>query len=189
MNSIQKERKLNRLKEYNYSKCGYYFITMCTKNGVEYFGKIDNEKMVLNQYGKIAQEYWSKIPNIYDDKVEIDEFIIMPNHVHGILIIQENGEKRTEQCSVPTYKANARAGYGLLSEVIKSFKNAVTKKIHQELHADNFQWQRSFYDHVVRNEESLYQIRSYIANNPLKWELEKNNIENFLSDLCSNSKK
>ncbi|OGC82549.1 MAG: hypothetical protein A2W07_01950 [candidate division Zixibacteria bacterium RBG_16_43_9] len=185
MNSIQKERKLNRLKEYDYSKCGYYFVTICIIRGVEYFGKIDNEKMVLNQYGKIAQEYWSEIPNIYD-KVEIDEFIIMPNHIHGIIIIQENDNKRTEQCSVPT---NTESGYGLLSKVIKSFKNAVTKKNRQELGVNNFQWQRSFYDHVIRNEKSLYEIRKYIINNPLKWDLEKNNIENLPSILCSNSKK
>lgn len=185
MNSIQKERKLNRLKEYDYSKCGYYFITICTKNGVECFGKIYNEEMVLNQYGKIAQEYWSEIPNIYNT-VEIDEFIIMPNHIHGIIIISDDNNDRTEHCSVPT---NTEPGYGLLSKVIKSFKNAVTKKIRQELSDNNFQWQRSFYDHVIRNEKSLYEIRRYIINNPLKWELEKNNIENLPFILCSNSKK
>ena len=188
MELVFRKRKLNRLKEYDYSKTGYYFITLCTKDGIEYFGKIENEKIILNQFGKVVENCWNSIPNFYED-VEIDEFIIMPNHVHGILIIQEDGNKRTEQCSVPTNNTNADARYGLLSKVIKSFKNAVTKKIHQELHADDFQWQRSFYDHVIRNEQSLYQIHSYIVNNPLKWELEKNKIENFLSDLCSNSKK
>ena len=183
--STFRKRKLNRLKEYDYSKTGYYFITLCTKGGIECFGEVENEKMILNQFGKVVENCWNSIPNYYED-VEIDEFIVMPNHVHGILIIQENDDKRTEQCSVPT---NTETRYGLLSKVIKSFKNAVTKKIHQELRSDNFQWQRSFYDHVIRNEQSLYQIRSYIVNNPLKWELEKNKIENFLSDLCSSLKK
>lgn len=185
MESALRKRKLNRLKEYDYSKTGYYFITLCTENGMEYLGKVENEKMILNQFGRIAENCWNDIPNFYED-VKIDEFIIMPNHIHGIIVIQENDYKRTEQCSVPT---NTKAGYGLLSKVIKSFKSAVTKKIHQELGADNFQWQRSFYDHVIRNEKSLYEIRKYIGQNPLKWELEKNKIENFLSDLCSNSKK
>ncbi len=185
MNSIQKERKLNRLKEYDYSKCGYYFVTICIRKGVEYFGKIDNEKMVLNHYGKIVEDYWKEIP-IYYNNVEIDAFVIMPSHIHGIIIINNENDRRTEHCSVPT---NTEPGFGLLSKVIKSFKNAVTKKIRQELSDNNFQWQRSFYDHVIRNEESLYEIKKYIINNPLKWELEKNNIKNLPFIICSNSKK
>lgn len=185
MSSTFKKRKSNRLKEYDYSKTGYYFVTLCTENGKEYFGKIENGKMVLSQYGEIAEKFWKEIPEHYD-KVEMDEYVIMPNHIHGILIINNEKEIRTERCSVPT---NTKRPYGLLSKIIKSFKNAVIMEVLRKLDDRNFGWQRSFYDHVIRNEESLYEIRKYIAQNPLKWELEKNNIENLPLFLCSTPKR
>lgn len=173
------------MKSYDYSKTGYYFVTLCTKNGKEYFGKIENKKMVLNQCGEIAEKFWKGIPEHYDN-IEMDGYVIMPNHIHGILIINYDKDFRTEHCSVPT---NTRRAYVLLSKIIKSFKNAVTKEINQKLCDEKFEWQRSFYDNVIRNEESLYEIRKYITQNPLKWKLEKNNLENIPSFLCSNSKK
>ncbi len=188
MKSTFKERKLNRLNEYDYSKNGYYFITLCTKDGIEYFGKIENEEMILNQFGETAERCWKEIPNHYDN-VEIDEFVIMPNHIHGIISINDDNDKWTEHCSVPTNTTNTERRYGLLSKIIKSFKNVVIKDIHEKFSDNKFQWQRSFYDHVIRNEKSLYEIREYIIYNPLKWDLEKNNIENFQSILCSNSKR
>jgi len=184
MKSTFKKRKLTRLRSYDYSENGYYFITLCTEDGKEYFGKIENEKMVLNQYGEIVERLWKEIPNHYDN-VEMDEFVIMPNHIHGIIIISNSGI-RTEHGSVPT---NTGRSYGLLSKIIKSFKNTVTREIRRRFRDEKFQWQRSFYDHVIRNEESLYEIRKYVINNPLKWHLEKNNIENLPSILCSNLKK
>jgi putative transposase len=185
MSSTFKKRKSNRLKVYDYSENGYYFVTLCTENGKEYFGKIENEKMILNRYGEIAERFWKEIPEHYD-KAEMDEYIIMPNHIHGILIINNEKDVRTERCSVPT---NTKRSYGLLSKIIKSFKNAVTMEVYRKSNDGNFRWQRSFYDHVIRNEESLYEIRKYITQNPLKWELEKNNIESLPSFLCSTSKK
>ena len=76
-----------RLKYWNYSENGYYFVTICAKNKIEYFGKIKNGKMILNEYGKIAKKYWIEIPKHFLD-VKIDEFVIMPNHIHGIIIIK-----------------------------------------------------------------------------------------------------
>ncbi|MCJ7498564.1 MAG: hypothetical protein MUO78_10615 [candidate division Zixibacteria bacterium] len=137
--------------------------------------------MILYQLGEIAEKCWRQIPSHYD-KVEIDEFVIMPNHIHGIISINDDNDIRTEHCSVPT---NAKNIYGLLSKILKSFKNGVTKDIREKFQDSKFQWQRSFYDHVIRNEKSLYEIREYIINNPLKWDLEKNNIENSPSILCS----
>jgi REP element-mobilizing transposase RayT len=84
-----KERKLTRLKEYDYSQSGYYFVTICTKNMEEWFGKIADGRMVLNNQGEIAKDPWSEMP-LHFEHVKIDEFIIMPNHVHGILIIEGN---------------------------------------------------------------------------------------------------
>ncbi|MCI0453895.1 MAG: transposase [Candidatus Dadabacteria bacterium] len=132
--------------------------------------------MILNQYGEIAERYWKEIPNYYKN-VEIDEFIIMPSHIHGIIILTgdyNGGIVGTEHCSVPTEK-----NYGLLSKIIKSFKNAVTKRVHDQFQDYGFQWQRSFYDHIIRDEISSNNIREYIVNNPLKWDLDKKNIENL----------
>jgi len=174
MQYIHRERKLNRLKNYDHSRSGCYFATLCTKNRIEHFGKIEDAKMILSQHGVISERYWKEIPNHYK-YVEIDEFIIMPNHIHGIIIINVNYNKvGTEHCSVPTKK-----NYGLLSNIVKSFKNVVTKIIHDQFQDYGFKWQRSFYDHVIRDETSLNKIREYVVNNPLKWDWDKNNIENL----------
>jgi REP element-mobilizing transposase RayT len=85
-----KERKLNRLKDYDYSKSGYYFVTVCTRNREEWFGKIENGEMHLNTLGEIAKDFWAEIP-LHFQHIEIDEFSVMPNHVHGILVIGKDG--------------------------------------------------------------------------------------------------
>ncbi len=79
-------RKINRLRDFDYSNSGYYFLTICTKNREEFFGRIENERMILNEFGIIANKYWLEIP-IHFQNCLIDEFIIMPNHIHGILIV------------------------------------------------------------------------------------------------------
>ena len=115
MNKNIRNRKLNRLKDYNYSEEGYYFITICTKGMLEWFGKIENDKMILNKFGKFVKEQWIKIPNYYKI-VDIDEFIIMPNHIHEIVIINKSRAdptKKTERSSVPTN--NKDGHYGLIS--------------------------------------------------------------------------
>jgi REP element-mobilizing transposase RayT len=125
--------------------------------------------MILNKYGHIANHFWNEIPQHYPN-VFIDEFIVMPNHIHGIIIIANTVV--TEQGSVPTK-------YGLLSKVIKSFKSAFTKNINQQFPDNNFKWQRSFYDHIIRKDEALEKIRLYIINNPIKWNMDRNNVENI----------
>ena len=86
---ILKNRKYNRLKNYDYSQNGYYFVTICVKDKIEYFGKIENNKMILNEIGKIANQCWLEIPKHFPD-VKLDEHIIMPNHLHGIVVIENN---------------------------------------------------------------------------------------------------
>src|SRR3989344_8691696 len=155
----RRNRKLNRLKDYDYNLEGFYFVTICIKDRIEYFGYIKDNKMILNQYGEIAKKYWQQIPDYYQN-VTIDKFIIMPNHVHGI--IQITKPVVTGQCPVPT-----RVNYGLLSKIVNSFKNMVTKEIRKNFNNYEFQWQRSFYDHIIRNEKVLNKIYEYIKNNPL----------------------
>lgn len=169
------ERKRNRLAGYDYSTPGAYFVTICVKNvfrNQNIFGEIIDNKMQLNKTGEIAYQTWQEIPEHYDN-IKLDEFIIMPDHIHGIITVvgaeqcsalTPIGTVRTEQCSVLTVPTE----YGKLSKIIKSFKNAVTNRLKLQYNEPPFVWQRSFYDHIVRDDEELNRIREYIINNPLK---------------------
>ena len=161
-----KVRKANRLQDYDYSQNGFYFVTICAKNRKEYFGEIKNEEMVLNDCGEIANQLWLEIPNHFED-VKLDEHIIMPNHVHGIIISDKDDVGNRHACSLQGRQ------YQKLPVVIGSSKSAVTRKIHQ-IH-NEFNWQKSFYDHIIRNDKSLHRIRKYIHYNALKWEYNQEN--------------
>ncbi len=174
-------RKLNRLKNYNYSDDGRYLITVCSKNRENIFGEYDNkivgeglapsrykDNIKLSKLGQIIDKQWNDIENQYD-VVILDQYIIMPNHIHGILIIN----KRTGASPVPT-----------VSNIIGTFKSKTSVEYLQyikknNLHIPGLIWQRSFYDHVIRNDASLQNIREYIVNNPLKWDDDENNPVNF----------
>jgi len=172
-----KEGKLTRLKGYNYSQSGYYFVTICTKDRGEWFGSIEQESMNLSRYGKIARDFWAGIPAHFEN-VGIDEFSVMPNHIHGILIIEENrvgnAYMRSHQRNAFMHSLQDRTKM-LLSKIIQQYKASVTRKINSLEGGLHFGWQKSFYDHVIRNDRSLDNLRQYITNNPLKWELD---IEN-----------
>lgn len=171
MNCYDHGRKYNRLQEYNYSLAGYYFVTLCTYKRVEFFGHIRNGQLDLNENGVLAHKFWEEIPFHYKN-VGVDEFVIMPNHIHAIIILNDNVRVGTEQCSVLTR-------YGLLSKIIKSYKNIVTTHLRRSVGCYDFAWQRSFYDHIIRSEKALYIIRDYIQDNPQKWEYDMNNPLNF----------
>jgi putative transposase len=190
-----RKRKLNRKRGYDYSGVGAYFVTVCVKNMNRAFGKIHNGIMVLNEWGLIADSYWHEIPTHYRN-IRLDEWIIMPDHIHGIIWIGEseyngrmreeyssipasageseyNGHVRTEHCSVRTAIAvknqipmEGKIHYGQLSKIIKSFKNAVIKKYRERGNPD-FNWHRSYHDRIIRSETELNRMRGYIKNNPL----------------------
>ncbi|MEK7263915.1 MAG: transposase [Bacteroidota bacterium] len=177
MNNNHPERKRTRLRGYDYSAAGCYFVTVCTQNRIECLCTIENELVVLNEYGEIVKEQWLWLEQQYD-YVQLDEWIIMPNHFHGIIVIKSNddvgnGRDRSLQSQTPQKKIKP------LSEIIGAFKTTSSKRIHLS-GLFEFRWQKSFYDHIVRNEESLNKIREYIIRNPIKWEMEKNNPENIL---------
>ncbi len=199
-----KIHKQYRFPEYNYSQVGMYFITICTQERIKYFGNVVNEKMQLNRIGKIANQFWLKIPEHFKDVI-LDEYIIMPNHVHGIISIdrdiliehdehdgrrrvgtghcpvQINGKiNRTGQCPVPTDE-HSTFGHVLpqsISTIIGSFKSICTKTINKKYPNLKFGWQTRFYDNIIRNETALNNIRNYIQNNPSKWKMDRNN-KNF----------
>jgi len=169
--TIIKQRKPNRLKKYDYSSSGWYFITICTQNREHFFGNIVNNIMVMNKFGKIVNLQWLWLKKQYVDFVDTDEFIIMPNHFHGILIIKNILNPVGTGLDLSLQKKCLS-----LSNIIGAFKTTSSKYIHQT-GLNSFKWQRSFYDHIIRNEYSLFRIREYIKDNPRNWEDDRNNID------------
>ncbi len=163
-------RKPNRLINYDYSNTGWYYITICTNDHKNHFGEVINSKMDLNDAGKIVYEYWEKIEKLHKN-IELDYFVIMPNHIHGIIIINSVGDANFAS---PTDRTKME-----LCKLLQQFKRAVTLKIKSINHESNFKWQRSFYDRIIRNEKELFNIRKYIRQNPTRWIMEKsiNNLD------------
>ncbi len=204
---MRRARKNNRLDYYDYSLSGWYFVTFCIQGRVNWFGRIINGRMELNERGRIARQAWLNIPDHYEN-IGIDEFVIMPNHVHGIVVIGDEVDgvvvgtgvgmcvgtghrpvrddmernidylhKRTGQCPVPTATTTPHHPYGQLSKVINAFKGAATKQIQLNFPDLNFAWQRSFYDHIIRNEQDYWRIVKYIRSNPVAWPQDRNNLD------------
>jgi len=167
---LLRQRKLNRLPRYNYSSSGWYFVTICTKYHEKIFGNIINGKMILNEWGKIVNDQWIWLGNNYR-YIYLDYYVIMPNHFHGIIVISQNvgnGRDRSLRNKLKTKS---------LSELVGAFKTRSSKFIHRG-GLNRFQWQKSFYDHIIRDEKSLNNIRSYIRFNFLNWETDEENPSN-----------
>jgi putative transposase len=160
------ERKRNRKKGFNYSNDGAYFITSCVQNQIHYFGEIKNKKMILNKYGKIVLDKWRWLLKQYA-YVSLGEFIVMPNHVHGIIYI--NSFVGTS-CNLSLQKTKS------LSELIGAFKTVSSKGINKNNTFSDFRWQRSFHDRIIRNEKELKNISEYIYLNPKNWKKDKFNL-------------
>ncbi len=187
-----------RLAGYNYSQNGMYFVTICARDREHFFGEVENRKMNLSDIGKIAEQFWQEIPGHFPF-VNLDKFVIMPNHIHGIIEINknenfvetqnlasQNGKKA--QCVVEAQNfASLRSDMGYknkfgpqsknLSSIVRGFKAGVKK--YATMNDIDFQWQSRFYDHIIRNDESLNKIREYIQINPEMWERDRNNLENL----------
>lgn len=172
-NSNIHHRHSIRLKEYDYSQEGYYYVTICTKDRIEYFGKIKIGKMELSTIGEIAQNCWIEIPKHFDN-VSLDTFVIMPNHLHGIVVIENNGIGIVGACHGMPLQQFAKPKSRSLSMIINHFKSAAKRWCNKN-NFEHFQWQRNYYEHVIRNEIELNTIREYIINNPVKWEFDKMN--------------
>lgn len=174
-----------RLKGCNYSSNGYYFVTICTRNKECMLGDVINGEMRLSPIGEIVAEEWQKTKRMRSN-VALDAWVVMPNHLHGIIIIN-NVETRCHASMTQSdaFNASLRENntnkFGPqrnnLASIIRGFKSAVTNRIHASDY--DFAWQARFYDHIIRDERSLEQIRKYIIENPLKWELEKDNPLNL----------
>lgn len=162
------KRKQQRLKEFDYSQSSYYFVTICMKNRNEFFSHIVNSELILTKFGKILDDVWNNLPKYYN--VELDYYIVMPDHFHGIVIIDNTLNVKDDKGKDPL----------TLSDIIGKFKSYSSRKIRNLLvNKDEFEWQKSFYDRIIRNDKELYNIRKYIQENPLRWDIEKNNPENL----------
>lgn len=173
-------RRSIRLREYDYAQAGAYFTTIVTAGREFLFGKIENEEMRLSALGEIARVEWFKTAELRSNvKLWEDEFIVMPNHIHGIIWVNENddsivGARRrrapTEQFGKPTT--------GSLPTIIRAYKSAVTYKINEMRQTRGTPvWQRNYYEHVIRDQNDLEQIYKYVQCNPSQWAKDEENPE------------
>jgi REP element-mobilizing transposase RayT len=158
-------RRSIRLKGFDYSSPGYYFVTICVRGGQCLLGDIVDGEMVYSEYGRIANESWLWLAENYD-YISLDEWTIMPNHMHGIIIFADVGRGGSRTAPTGTRKP--------LGRLIGAFKTVSTKQINdlRDTSGAPF-WQRNFWDHIIRNERALVAIRNYIINNPIHWEADR----------------
>jgi len=184
-----------RLKDYDYSQVGAYFITICTYNRECLFGEILNGETKLNDAGQMIHTVWNELPRHYIG-VEVDEFVVMPNHIHGIIVLNVGAGPRAcpdkGQSELQPREGRPRGGQpqGVaptlsLPDVAHRFKSLTTAHYRFGVTQNGWPpfpgklWQRNYYEHVIRNENDLNEIREYIINNPLKWELDTENPKNI----------
>lgn len=179
-----------RLQHWDYGSNGEYFITICTQNRIHYFGEIENGEMKMSRIGIIADVLWHEIKNHFKH-IELGAFVVMPNHIHGIIMICENDIENRNSVGVdiddetvetthalslqpsksPGQQRFQNQGKNTISSIIGSYKSAISKHAHR-LGLD-ISWQPRFYDHIIRDSESFHRISNYIINNPSNWQRDK----------------
>jgi putative transposase len=183
VNPEKHKRRSLRHKGYDYSAAGAYFVTICTHKREPLFGEIQNGTMMVNDYGQTAADAWLWLEQQYP-YVKLDAWVVMPNHFHGIIIIADcRGGSRT----APTEESHWPIKP--IGRLVGAFKTVSTKHINKIRRTPSaILWQRNYYEHVVRNDDDLNQVREYIINNPLKWDLDAENPGNTHNtvgaDLC-----
>ena len=162
------KRRSLRLKHYDYASEGAYFVTICTKDRTLFFER--------DEIRSIAERCWVEIPDHFPN-VELDTWVVMPNHIHGIIVIAKKGV----QLNAPTTRGDTDGAFSAMSPprhtlavVVRTYKAAVTTFCRRS-GIDEFGWQRSYYDRVIRNLHELDRARRYISNNPLQWDLDEHN--------------
>ena len=189
--SPRRRKNSLRLTHWDYSQAGYYFITICTQDKDKLFGTLDQGRMRLSANGHIIKRCWRDLAKHY--RCRLDAFIIMPDHIHGIIILKDNPNLRADRLQKQGRAASIRANplrVGLkptptlprtptlppapkrkthpLSEIIRGFKTFSARKINSTKHSSTRLWQRGYYDHIIRTDQALGNIRNYIQRNPQK---------------------
>jgi putative transposase len=161
--------KTTRLQSWDYGANAPYFVTICTANRKHFFGQVLNGEMQLSEIGRMAESFWLAIPEHFPF-VQLDAFVIMPNHVHGIIVINKDDRycKDTKSC-VSTVSTKNQFGPQSknLASIVRGFKIGVKK--YATMHQIEFAWQSLYHDHIIRNDIAYQRIHNYILNNPAKW--------------------
>jgi len=178
---IRHNRRSIRLKDYDYTKPGAYFVTICTMNLIHQFGEVIDGEISLSSAGEMVEATWHEIPPHYPH-VEIDTFVIMPNHIHGIIILLEDDPVGAVPCDRP--KAGQPQGVAptlSLPEVIHRFKSLTTERYIDGVKYSGWPpfpghlWQRNYWEHIIRNHRVLDAVRRYIKQNPMRWDMDRYN--------------
>ena len=172
--SIRKPRRQSiRLKDYDYTQPGAYFVTVCAHDRRDVWGKVRGGEVSLNGLGRIIEDCWGEVPAHFPH-VRLDQYCVMPNHLHGILSIAHAG--RGTIYRAPTPEGFSQPVAGSLPTVIRTFKAAVTRHARKTVQGGSIRvWQRGYFERVIRDERELHLAREYIANNPAKWDLDTEN--------------
>ncbi|MEP7286896.1 MAG: hypothetical protein ABI947_14155 [Chloroflexota bacterium] len=166
MGTTPPQRRSPRLKNYDYTQAGAYFVTICAHQRQPLFGYVtDADEMIRSVEGQMAHDYWHTIPDHFP-MVELDGFVVMPNHIHGILVLGETAP--------PQHRGQPIESFGTpvlrsLSTVIRSYKSIVTRTSRAITGSEGIVWQGRFHDHIIRHEDDLHRIQQYVANNPARW--------------------
>jgi REP element-mobilizing transposase RayT len=194
-------RRSIRLKGYDYSQAGAYFITLCTQDRACLFGKVVNGEMRLNDAGRMVLAEWNRLPERFPHLV-LDAFVVMPNHVHGILVITDPAPTVGATLVVaPTVSAPNAGTMGAVpntgatlvvaptvGNIIGAFKSRVTVEYIRGVKTSGWPpfrgrlWQRNYYEHIIRNERALNAIRQYIMENPRRWQMDREKEARSASD-------
>jgi Transposase IS200 like. len=173
-NSYLHRRHSIRLRGYDYSQPGAYFVTICTQNHESLLGEIVDEKMRLNTFGRIVEHEWLRTP-ILRPNVVLDVFVVMPNHFHAIVMITDNG-RGVSQYAPTANQPPLRSPSQTIGAIVRGFKSVTTKRINQTRQMSDAQvWQRNYYEHIIRGEEEANRIRQYVVHNPNCWAEDKDN--------------
>ena len=169
-NEKRPRRRSVRLAEYDYAQIGAYFITVCVQGPKCLLGNVIVDRAELNPLGAAVEACWRSIPDHFQH-VELDECVVMPNHVHGIVAIVSESRGTSRRPAAEGYGAPIA---GSLATIVRSFKSASTKRVNEHRGTPGARfWQRSFYEHVIRNDDDLANIREYIDSNPARWEMDQ----------------
>jgi putative transposase len=181
-------RRSIRLKGYDYAQAGLYFITICCQNRIHRFGHVENGVMVLNEFGTVAYNAWMKTPEIRPN-MELGDFVVMPNHIHGIIRLVDGGELHSPN-NMPNNTPNETMGElhssivwgecnsplrgpsNNIGAIVRGYKSTVTKQLNL-LNVGCAIWQRNYHEHIIRDAQSYQRISEYIINNPAKWTADK----------------